>query len=94
MQHQNCPFLISNFDTVNIILSIWEFIQFLYVYVIRGLEPKFHWDGMKNEWSTYEYLDMGKIQVRRIFGNADESRFCRCEAVTKPFLRLQASKTF
>ena len=33
---------------------------------------------------------MGKIQVRRIFGNADESRFGRCEAVTKPFLGLQA----
>ena len=25
------PFLISNFDTVNIILSIWEFNQFLYM---------------------------------------------------------------
>ena len=36
---------------------------------------------MKNEWSTYVYLNMGKIQVRRIFGNADESRFGRCEAV-------------
>ena len=31
--------------------------------------------------STYVYLNMGKIQVRRIFGNADESRFGRCEAV-------------
>ena len=41
---------------------------------------------MKNEWSTYVYLNMGKIQVRRIFDNADdESRFGRCEAVTKPF---------
>ena len=64
------------------------------IYDISGLEPKFHCDGMKNEWSTYVYLNMGKIQVRRIFGNADESRFGRCEAVTKPFLRLQASKTF
>ena len=64
------------------------------IYVISGLEPKFHWNGMKNEWCTYDYLYMGKIQVRRIFGNSDESRFGRCEAVTKPFLRLQASKTF
>ena len=34
------------------------------IYVIRGQEPKFHWDGMKNEWSTYEYLNMGKFQIR------------------------------
>ena len=64
------------------------------MYVISGLEPKFHWDGMKNELFSYVYLNMGKIQVRRIFGNADESRFGRCEAVTKLFLRLHASKTF
>ena len=69
-------------------------IQPVLIYVISSLEPKFHWDGMKNELSTYVYLNMGKIQVRRIFGNTDESRFGRCEAVTKPFLRLQASKTF
>ena len=69
-------------------------IQPVLIYVISSLEPKFHWDGMKNELSTYVYLNMGKIQVRRIFGNADESRFGRCEAVTKPFLQLQASKTF
>jgi len=37
---------------------------------------------------------MVKIQVRQIFGNADESRFGRCEAVTKQFLRPQASNTF
>ena len=64
------------------------------IYVIRGLEPKFHWDGMKNEWSMYEYLNMSKIQVRTFFGNTEKSRFGRCGAVTKPFLRLEASKTF
>ena len=64
------------------------------IYDISGLEPKFYCDGMKNEWSLYVYLNMGKIKVRRIFGNADESRFGRCEAVMKPFLRLQASKRF
>ena len=47
---------------------------------------------MKNEWSTYVYLNMGKIQVRRIFGNADESRFGRCEAVTKPFFAATGFK--
>ena len=36
---------------------------------------------MKNEWSTYVYLNMGKIQVRRIFGNTDESCFGHYEAV-------------
>ena len=85
-----CLFLFL--EILNIILSIWEFNQFLYD--ISGLEPKFHCDGMKNEWSTYVYVNMGKIQVRRIFGNADESRFGRCEAVMKPFLWLEASKTF
>ena len=40
--------------------------------------------------STYVYLNMGKIQVRRIFGNADESRFGRYKAV----FAVQASKTF
>ena len=39
-------------------------IQAVLIYVIRCLEPKFHWDGMKNELSTYEYLKMGKIQFR------------------------------
>ena len=44
---------------------------------------------MKNEWSTYVYLNMGKIQVRRIFGNADESRFGRCEAIQKRLIILR-----
>ena len=52
-------------------------IQPVLIYVIRGLEPKFHWDGMKNESSTYDIADKS-----------------RCEAINKPFLRLQASKTF
>ena len=40
-------FLISNFD---IILSKWEFNQFLYMLLgVLTLEPKCHWDGMKNE---------------------------------------------
>ena len=61
-------------------------IQPVLIYVIRDLEPKFHWDGMKNESSTYVYLNMGQFQIRAFFGNADKSRFGRCEAVTKPFL--------
>ena len=87
-----CLFLFL--ETLNIIL--WEFNQLciLCIYVIRDLEPKFYWDGMKNEWSTYVYLNMVKIQVRQIFGNADKSYFGRREAVTKPFFWLQASKTF
>ena len=39
-------------------------------------------------------LTWGKIQVRAFFGNTEKSRFGRCGAVTKPFLRLEASKTF
>ena len=35
---------------------------------------------MKNEWSTYEYLNMGKIQVRAFFGNTEKNRFGRYEA--------------
>ena len=45
------------------------------IYVIRGQEPKFHWDGMKNEWSTYEYLNMGKIQVRAVYGYTEKKPF-------------------
>ena len=40
-------------------------IQPVLIYVISSLEPKFHRDGMKNELSTYVYLNMGKFQVRR-----------------------------
>ena len=39
-------------------------IQPVLIYVISSLEPKY-WDGMKNELSTYVYLNMGKFQVRR-----------------------------
>ena len=49
---------------------------------------------MKNEESMYEYLNMGKFQIRDFFGNIEKSRFGRCGAITKPFLRLEASKTF
>ena len=54
-------FYISNFVSVNIINMG---IQPVLIYVISSLEPKFHWDGMKNELSTYVYLNMGKFQVR------------------------------
>ena len=64
------------------------------IYVIRCLEPKCHWDAMKNGGSTYVYLNMGKFQIRAFFGNTEKGRFGRCEAVTKPFLRLEAPKTF
>ena len=52
------------------------------MYVIGGLEQKL------------QYLNKGIIQMHRIFGNTDESCFGCCEAITKPFLQLQASKTF
>ena len=35
------------------------------IYVISDLEPKFHWDGMKNEWATYNHIHMGHFQLRR-----------------------------
>ena len=35
-----------------------------FLYVISSLEPKCYWGIMKNELSTYEYYNMGKMQVR------------------------------
>ena len=38
------------------------------VYVIRCLEPKCHWDGMKNEWST-----QGLYKDRHSYGRSTMS---------------------
>ena len=69
-------------------------IQPVLIYVISSLEPKFHWDGMKNECSTYVHLNMGKFQVRRIFGNADEGVLAVVKPLRSRFCSYRLQKHF